>query len=356
MAKILIKNGRVWDGERFFYADVLTDGGAIAEIGEGITAPATFTYDASGAIVSAGLVDAHVHLRGISCEKFGTQAEMSSFPFGVTAAADASGERGDVSRLEAMMLKSVVFAKVEFCSNRADFTKTEETLARFSERAVGIKVYFDTTMSDIRNAAPLREACDFAHARGLRVMVHCAHAPTPMTEILDALGKGDILTHSFHGGENNAAEDGFASMRAAQARGVVIDVGFAGHVHTDFAVLGDALRSGITPDVISTDITRLSAFTRGGRYGMTMCMSMARALGMRQEDIFRAVTAAPAAALGKGNAWGRLSVGGSADLAVFDPDANEPFDLLDKAGNRLSGARGYRCLLTVADGEVVYRY
>ena len=25
MARILIKNGRVWDGERFLYADVLAD-------------------------------------------------------------------------------------------------------------------------------------------------------------------------------------------------------------------------------------------------------------------------------------------------------------------------------------------
>ena len=32
MARILIKNGRVWDGERFFYTDVLTDGDRIAKI------------------------------------------------------------------------------------------------------------------------------------------------------------------------------------------------------------------------------------------------------------------------------------------------------------------------------------
>lgn len=29
MAKILIKNGRVWDGEGFSYADVLTDGATV---------------------------------------------------------------------------------------------------------------------------------------------------------------------------------------------------------------------------------------------------------------------------------------------------------------------------------------
>ena len=30
MAKILIKGGRVWDGERSFYADLLTDGDVCA--------------------------------------------------------------------------------------------------------------------------------------------------------------------------------------------------------------------------------------------------------------------------------------------------------------------------------------
>ena len=37
MAKILIKGGRVWDGERSFYADLLTDGDRIAKIEQNIT-------------------------------------------------------------------------------------------------------------------------------------------------------------------------------------------------------------------------------------------------------------------------------------------------------------------------------
>ena len=48
MGKILIKNGRVWDGERFFDADVLTDGEQIAQIRPNITEPAEFVYDAKG--------------------------------------------------------------------------------------------------------------------------------------------------------------------------------------------------------------------------------------------------------------------------------------------------------------------
>lgn len=241
MGKILIKNGRVWDGEKFSYADILIDGSTVAKMESRLSESADFIYDASGKTVSAGLVDAHVHMRGISCEKFGIQAEISCFPFGVTAAADASGEQGNKALLASFMLKNAVFAKVNIQNDRADLEKTEERLACFGDKAVGVKVYFDTTISDVSDGFSLGQVCEFAHAKGVRVMVHCSHSPVKMAEILNALGSGDILTHAFHGGENNASEDGFASMKQAQARGVVIDVGFAGHVHTDFAVLGQAL-------------------------------------------------------------------------------------------------------------------
>ena len=354
MAKILIKNGRVWDGAQFLYADVLTDGESVAKIEPSISEKADFVYDASGKTVSAGLVDAHVHMRGISIEQFGIQAEMSCFPFGVTAAADAGGGRGDKALLDSFMLKDAVFVGVSIKSNHMDLARTEEKISRYGEKVIGLKVYFDTTVSEVLDITPLREACAFARARGLRVMVHCSHSPTRMAEILNTLGEGDILTHAFHGGENNAAEDGFESMKQAQKRGVVIDVGMAGHVHTDFGVLKQALQCGMIPDLISTDITRYSAYTRGGRYGMTMCMNIARTLGMREEDLFRAVTSNPAKALGKDAKWGYLRVGRPADIAVLE-EGDEGFDLTDKAGNHIGNIEGYRCVLTLSDGQVVYR-
>ena len=355
MASILIKNGRVWDGEQFFNADVLTKGTEIAKIAPNIDDPADFTYDAHGKIVSAGLVDTHVHIRGISSETFGIQGEAACFPFGVTAAADAGGGRGDRSLVESFMLKAAVLVGVSIRDNHVDCKRTKEKLALYGDRAIGLKVYFDTTVSQVQDITPLREACRLARELGLFVMVHCACSPTPMAEILDTLSAGDILTHSFHGGAHTAAEDDFAAMRRAKARGVVIDAGFAGHVHTDFAICRAAVAAGLAPDTISTDVTRYSAYMRGGRYGMTMCMNIAKTLGMCDEDIFRAVTSNPAKALGMENEWGYLQVGRCADIAVFDY-TNEGFDLTDKAENHIESDRGYRCVMTVADGEVVYRH
>lgn len=354
MAKILIKNGRVWDGENFVFADVLADGNTVTKIEPHIFNRADFVYDATGKIVSAGLVDTHVHMRGISSEEFGIQAEMSCFPFGVTAAADAGGGRGDKALLDSFMLKNVLFVGVGLKDNHAVLAQTAGTLAQYGDKAIGLKVYFDTTISDVCDITPLREVCEFARSKGLRVMVHCSNSPTPMAEILETLSKGDILTHAFHGGVHNAAEDHFESMKAAQMRGVIIDAGFAGHIHTDFSILAKAMENRVFPDTISTDITRFSAYTRGGRYGMTMCMNIAGALGMCEEDIFRAVTSTPAKTLGKEREWGYLTVGRCADIAVLDY-TNEVFDLTDHAGNHIQHSKGYRCVLTISGGQVVYR-
>lgn len=353
MAKILIKGGRVWDGEKFFYVDVLTDGEQIARIEHGIEEDAEFVYDATGKTVTPGLVDAHVHMRGLN-EEFGIHAELSAVPFGVTAAADACAVYGDKALLDSFLLKNVVFVPVGFQNNRACFDTVEKGLVAYGERVVGIKVYFDTQISDIKDIKPLCEAVEFAEKKDLKIMVHSSNSPVSMGELLGTLRKGDILTHTYHGGNNNVSEDNYQCIKDAKRRGVIIDAGFAGHVHTDFEVFRDAVRCGAIPDIISTDITKFSAYKRGGRYGMTMCMNIAKTFGMREEDIFRAVTSNPSKALGKEKEWGYLALGRSADVAVFDY-TNEGFDLTDKSGNRISNTQGYRCCLTLSDGQVVFR-
>lgn len=356
MAKILITDGRIWNGERFLYEDVLAENGIITKIAEHIEtdlAQNDFRFNAAGMTVCPGLVDMHVHIRGISSDVYGTPIDSSSFPFGVTAVADASGIHGDRALLDSFMVKNCVFVASRLADNKAYFENAEEMMKLYGDKAVGIKICFDKDTAAITDITPLREVCAWARKRGLIVMVHCTGSPTPMAEILKALSPGDILTHVFHGGANTSADDGFACVREAKERGVIIDAGFAGHIHTDMAVLQKAA-AGIFPDTISTDITRLSAFTRGGRYGMTMCMNMALRAGMAEEDILRAVTSAPAKALGREAAWGYLQEGRCADIAVLEM-TDEDFDLTDRAGNRFTAENGWRCVLTVADGQVVYR-
>lgn len=184
-------------------------------------------------------------------------------------------------------------------------------------------------------------------------MVHTTDSKIPMRDILTTLRKGDIFTHAYHGGKNNVAEDNFESLKAAKQRGVIVDAGLAGNVHTDFKIFENAILHGVAPDIISTDITKLSAYKRGGIYGMTMCMSIARKLGMAENEVFRAVTLSSAKALKKENI-GFLRAGGNADISVFDYTKG-CFNLTDRNGNNIADNKSYRCVLTIADGEIVYR-
>ena len=352
MPRILIKNGKVWDGECFYYADVLVDDGKVFEIAENIDENVDFLFDAKNKMVSVGLVDAHVHMRGISTTQFGIHGEMSCMPFGVTAAVDASGGYGDKTLLESFMLKNLVFVSAEFKDNKACFENAERMLEKYGERAVGIKVYYDTQISEVIDIKPLCEVVEFAEKNNLIVMVHSSNSPVSMPELLAVLRKGDILTHAYHGGKNNVSEDKYECIKHAKERGVVIDAGLAGHVHTDFKILKEAICAGAAPDIISTDITKWSAYMRGGRYGMTLCMSIARTLGMKEEEIFRAVTSTPAKVFSKEDEWGYLRTGRCADIAVFE-FTDEGFDLTDAAGNHITSETGYRCVLTIADGLVV---
>ena len=353
MARILVKNGRVWDGERFFFADVLTNDKLIEKIEPNITDTADYIYNAEGKIVSAGLVDIHVHLKGLASDEFGVGAEISSFPFGVTAVNDAGSVQGDRALLDYLSVKNTVFVCASIRENHANFDATEKGLAKYGDKVIGIKVYFDKS-ENVRDITPIKEICAYAGNKNLKVMVHCTLSPTPMIDIVNALSKGDILTHVFHGGDNSCLDNNFEALKVAKEKGVILDLGLAGNVHTDFLNFKKSVEAGFLPDVISTDITCLSAFKRGGRYGMTMCMSIAKQVGMRDEEIFKRVTSFAAEALDKGSRWGYLKVGRSADLAVFDY-TNEPFDLTDKAGNQVKNDLGYKCILTVSDGQILYK-
>lgn len=350
--QILIKNGRVWDGEKFFFADVLTDGPVISRIEPGISCEKAYLFDATGKIVSAGLVDCHMHMLGLSGAGFAVQTEIACFPFGVTAAIDAGSCLGDRALLEHISVKNAVFSDGKTENGHINRQVAEENLRRYGDKAIGIKLFFDDTSKNVWDSTPLLEACAFAREKQKKLLVHCNNSPIPMAQIVEQLAPGDVLTHVYHGGKHTCQEEDYAAFKLAREKGVTMDAGFAANGHTDFGVFQGAVAAGFLPDTISTDITAQSAYQRGGRYGLTMCMSMARAAGMEEADIFRAVTSAPAKA--HGQSWGCLEVGGAADIAVLEY-GEEGFSLKDKAGNRLESRFGYRCKLTVLDGKIVYR-
>lgn len=354
MGTLLIKNGRVFDGFSFTQADVLIQNGTVEQIAPALDSGDGRVFDATGMTVLPGLVDVHMHMRGFSPERWAAAADSSCFPFGVTAAADASAIFGDDATGNSLGVKTCVFALSGTRQSKERLDKAAADLTRYGPLAAGIKLCYDINDDPtLKSADSLAEMSRFVHDRGLRLTVHTSNCPIPMGELLEAMLPGDIATHIYHSGGHTVAEDHFACLFTAKERGVILDAGLAGSSHVDFTIFKDAIEAGALPDVISTDLVRQTAFQKGGRYGLTMCMSIALHLGMAEADIFRAVTSAAGKALGR--PWGVLQEGSPADVAVLEY-GSEPFDLTDRSGCRIQSNLGYRCQLTLSDGTVVYAH
>ena len=353
MGNLLIRGGRLFNGETFSYADVFVNDGVVEQIAPNLDVSAKNIFDASGMTVLPGLVDGHMHIAGLSMDKWGAPAQAACWPFGITAAAECGTIKGSPEYLDALGIRTVVYLAVGTKNNEAILDRAEKLLPLFGEHVVGIKVCYDNLGDKtLTNVRPLEQICEFAHSRNLRVHVHCTNTPIPMAELLGTLSKGDIATHVYHGSTHNVAEDHFACILDAKRRGVIIDTGFAGGLHVNFRIFADAVSAGAQPDTISTDQVKPFMYSLGGRYGLPQCMSIARTMGMTEDDVFRGVTSAPADALGR--PWGLLKVGSPADIAILSWE-NEPFRLKDRAGNLLESDQGYRCKMTVSQGNIVYK-
>ena len=347
--KLLIRGGRVFDGRQFIEADVLLRDGLVERIGCGITG-ADRVIEAAGMTVLPGLTDVHLHMKGISSPGWSVDAREGCFPFGVTAAVDASASRGDKALLDTFPVETGVFVitgtKEPLC-----FDVTMQRLERYGDRVLGIKVLYDQKANPaLTDEKPLQQICDFAHGRGLPVLVHTANSPVPMDVLLSVLEPGDIATHVFCGGQNTAQDDDFACLKKAKQRGVLLDSCICGGEHVDFSVYRKAIEAGVYPDLLGTDLAEEIAGRSGG-YGLTTCMTVTRLLGMPEDAVFRAVTGNAGKALGR--PWGRLEEGLPADLALLQWTA-APVDLTDRQGRRVTSDRGYRCRLTIRKGTPVY--
>lgn len=352
MQKIALVGGKIFNGETFIEEDLLIQNGKIAAIGE-IDKQNAIEIDCSGCILSSGLVDIHTHLSEMGNADFGFPADMATIPFGVTYAVDVCAVHSNEEVLRKLCVETKVFIPVDIIGETLDYERMEKRISLYGDRAIGLKVFFDINQYPFITAEHLRLACVFARQKGLLIMVHSTGSPISMAEIVEILRPGDILSHVYHGGKYTVEENDYKAYKLAKEKGVVLDAGMAGGVHTDFEVLRRAIEREYIPDTISSDITKASAYVRGGIYGLPMCMSIMKAFGMEEEKIFQAVTKNAAKAVGQ-DAWYRLKVGSQATISVTKYDS-ERIDIMDRAGNRISTQQGYTCKLTIKNGQIIYR-
>lgn len=351
--RILIRNGTIWDGNSFFISDVLVCNGIISKISDNIKESADFCFDANNMIVSSALTDIHTHIKGISPSDIGIDCEKISRPLGITRLIDASAEIGDINNTVTDSADISVLARVHLFGNKVNFDLTEDILKKYADKVIGLKVYFDTSFTDVTDTRPLAEICEYARKRDLFVMVHTTGSPVSMLDIVNTLEKGDIVSHAFHGGKNNAAEDDFIGLKTAKEKGVLLDSAYSVNYHIDYSIFKDAVSKNILPDFISSDITQGQEMICSEKYGLPMCMSIAEKCGMKPEDVFRCVTVNPMKLLNGKNNRGYLKVGDKADIAVFKSTRCD-IKLTDRSDNSVVLDKIYKCLFTVKENKMAF--
>jgi dihydroorotase len=343
--------------------------GRVAAVGRDLEVTAAERIDVGGQLVTPGLIDLHGHFfhRG---QPLFADPDQVCLPSGVTTGVDA-GSSGwatyaafrehVIARAETRVLAFLHLAATGLMSlccgvgelqdfRYAQEDRTLDAFRRFPE-LLGIKVRIQHLACGEANAIPAldmaRRVCD---ATGRRLMVHISGTPIPPEEIFARLRPGDIATHIYNGYDGHIL-DGEGKVRAAvreaAARGVVLDVGHAG-VHFDLEVARAALAQGLAPTTLSTDIVRPQVARRV--YTLPDVMSEFLALGMPLEEVVRAVTEAPARAIGQAGQLGTLAPGAAGDAAVLALEEGD-FMYSDHAGRELRTTRRLRPLLAVRAGR-----
>src|SRR3954452_7952871 len=148
-------------------------------------------------------------------------------------------------------------------------------------------------------------------------MCHIGGVETPelMSQILDTLRPGDILTHCYSGAPNvagrftNIVQDGKLLPAALEAkrRGVIFDIGHGGGSF-DFTVAEAAIAQGAPPDTISSDLHVVSGNTPGMPF-LPWVMSKFLTLGYTLEQVIAMATVNPARVIDRAPKLGTLQVG-----------------------------------------------
>jgi len=203
--------------------DVAVTNGKIAAISPEIADSAVHVVDATGCVVTPGLVDLHTHVYW-GATFWGIEADPVCAVTGVTTSVDA-GSAGAYtwpafrryqivpsrSRILAFLnLSSIGLAHSTYEMANPAYTDVALAVATVEEDRdllVGIKARIDANTVSGRGVAPLAEAREAADRVGLPLMVHIGNAPPTLTEILPFLAAGDILTHCFTGNTNRIVTD-----------------------------------------------------------------------------------------------------------------------------------------------------
>jgi dihydroorotase len=302
--------------------------------------------DATGLLVTPGLVDLHTHAFP-DVTYWGVDADALAPAAGVTTWIDAGSagaftirgfrrfvaDRAQV-RIKAFLNVSsigLVAPSWEVASRR--YLDEDACLAAVEEHrgdfVIGLKVRIDRFTVGPLGLEPLEVALRLAARAELPLMVHIGHGPPELDPLLGRLRPGDILTHCATAATMAPVVAGrvVPGVREAVERGVVLDVGHGAGAFS-FAAAEALLAAGLPPRTISSDVHQHSV--NGPMFDLPTCMTKLLALGMPLADVVAAATVEPARAVGL---EASLAVGAPADVTLLAREPG-PFPIRDVLGER----------------------
>ena len=363
---LLIKGGDVLDPSQGLKGkrDIGIRFGQIEAVEADIpVARADKVLQAAGRLVTPGLIDLHSHVFPYGSAIGIPADELLPFQASTTtvSAGDAGANNLAIFRRHIVaQTRTRMYAFVHIANHgltgfpvpelyNIDFAQVDaaaKAIAENSDLVLGAKVRMSENVIARHGLEPLKRAilaCERSGANG-KIMCHIGGVETPelMSQILDTLRPGDVLTHAYSGAPNiggkftNIVQDGRLLPAALEAkkRGVVFDVGHGGGSF-DYTICEAAMAAGAGPDTISSDIHVYSANTPGMPY-LTWVMSKFLNLGFGIEQVVAMATTAPAKVINRQPKLGTLQVGAPADVSMLEV-IEGAVEFVDTRNNRRAG-------------------
>ena len=332
--------------------------------------------DAGGKLVTPGLVDLHAHTYafgsaiGIPADELAAQqCTTTVVSAGDAGANNLAGLRRFVmpgSRTRQFAFVHIAVAGLAgfpvpelFNIDYAQVDLAARAVAENADVVLGIKVRMSENVIARHGVEPLKRAIAACERSGVpaRVMCHIGgvESRTLMSQVLDLLRPGDILTHCFSGAPNNAGDgtnivqDGklLPAALAAKQRGVIFDIGHGGGSF-DYTIAEAAVAQGCPPDTVSSDIHVFSGNTPGMPY-LPWVMSKMIGMGFKLEEVITMATATPARIIGRIPKLGTLQIGAPADLSILEI-VEGAVSFVDTRNNKRDGKMHLRPAGTVVAG------
>ena len=379
---IVIKGGHLIDPKNNLneLMDVAIKDGKIVQVAKSIDVKlARQVVNATGLIITPGLIDLHVHVfagveadHGLSNGLSSVPPDGFTFRAGVTTVVDAgcAGWKSfpafkknviDNAQTRVLAFLNIVGEGMRGGAYEQDIHDmdpklTAQVASQYKNIIVGFKVahYVGNEWTAVDRVV---EAGKLGH---MPVMIDLGSStpPLPIEELyMKHLRPGDIYTHAFALLDGNIREtivdEQLKKVKPfvweAQKRGIIFDVGYGGGSF-NFTQAIPAIKSGFYPDCISTDLHTGSM--NAAMKSILNVMSTFLAMGMDLQKVIKATTWNPALAVHR-EELGNLSTGSEADITILKLEKGS-FGFWDKTGYKLEGDQKLGCEMTIRSGKIVY--